>query len=85
MNLQKIRGHIDEVDREILGLLNERMELALRTAKLKGSILDEEREAQVLDQVTRYSRSHNHLVRDDLIKLLFGEIMKESRRIQEAI
>jgi len=83
MNLQKIRGHIDEVDREILGLLNERIELALRTAKLKGSILDEEREAQVLDQVTRYSRNHNHLVQSDLIKSLFGEIMKESRRIQE--
>lgn len=83
MNLQKIRYHIDEIDCEILSLLNERMELALRTVKLKDSIQDKERETQVLDQVTRYSRNYNHLVQSDLIKSLFGEIMKESRRIQE--
>jgi prephenate dehydratase/chorismate mutase len=83
MNLQKIREHIDGLDREILGLLNERMELALRTAKLKAAVQDKEREAQVLDLVGSYAENQNHLVGADFVQSLFGEIIKESRRIQE--
>lgn len=83
MNLQEIREHIDELDREILSLLNERMELARRTGRLKEAVQDEAREARVLDQVGRYADSHHHLLRGDFVKALYGEIMKESRRIQE--
>ena len=83
MNLQEIREHIDELDREILSLLNERMELALRTGRLKEAVQDEAREAQVLEQVGRHANIHNRLLRGDFVKALYGEIMKESRRIQE--
>jgi prephenate dehydratase/chorismate mutase len=83
MNLQKIRDHIDELDREILSHINERMELALRTAKLKEFVADKERETQVLDQVARYTQNQNHLVQGDFVRALYGDIIDESRRIQE--
>lgn len=83
MNLQKIRTLIDEIDGEILGLLNERMELALRTTKLKGAVLDADRERQVLAGVTRRSRDYNPLVPAEAIRSIYGEIIKASRGIQE--
>ncbi len=83
MNLKKIRDSIDELDREILSLINERMELALRTAKLKDVVQDPQRESQVLDQVARYARNQNHLVQDEFVQALYGGIIGESRRIQE--
>lgn len=83
MDLRTIRGRIDAIDREMLSLLAERMELALRTAKLKTTIRDPAREAWVLDQAARYSRIQGHLVEGDFVLSLFGEIIRESRRIQE--
>lgn len=83
MNLRRIRERIDELDREILSLLNERMALALRTGSFKEAVRDEEREAQVLDHVGRYVERHHPLLRGDFARALYGEIMKESRRIQE--
>ncbi len=84
MNLQKIRTLIDEIDGEILGLLNERMELALRTTKLKDAVLDADREKQVLAEVTRRSREYNPLVPTEAIRSIYGEIIKASRGIQES-
>jgi prephenate dehydratase/chorismate mutase len=83
MNLQKIREHIDELDREILSLLNERMELALKTAKLKESVVDKDREGQVLNQVAKYTENQNHLAQSEFVRTLYGGIIGESRRIQE--
>ncbi len=83
MNLQKIRTLIDEIDGEILGLLNERMELALRTAKLKDAVLDAEREKQVLDEVARRSREYNGLIPGDVIRSIYGGIIRASRGLQE--
>ena len=83
MNLQKIRSLIDEIDGEILSLLNERMELALRTTKLKDAVLDAEREKQVLDEVARRSRDYNLLIPAEAIRLIYGEILKVSLGIQE--
>src|SRR4030042_5878315 len=83
MDLQKIRTLIDEIDGEILGPLNERMEIALRTTKLKDAVLDAEREKQVLDEVARRSRDYNPLVPADMIRSIYGEIIKASRSIQE--
>ncbi len=83
MSLQDIRARIDELDREILSLLDQRMELAQRSAKLKRAVRDEEREAQVLDRVGRWAEGHQHLLRRDFVRGLYVEIMKESRRIQE--
>lgn len=83
MDLRKIRDCIDDIDREILSLLDERMALALRTARLKSAVRDGLREARVLEQAERYSRDHNLLVKGDFVHSLFDEIMKESRRLQQ--
>ncbi|HMA53811.1 MAG TPA: chorismate mutase [Acidobacteriota bacterium] len=83
MTLQEIRERIDELDREILGLLDRRMELARRSGKLKAAVRDEEREAQVLDRVGRWAESRHRLLRADFAKALYVVIMGESRRIQE--
>jgi chorismate mutase len=83
MNLQEIRERIDELDREILTLLDERMGLALRSAKLKEAVRDRERESQVLDHVGRWAEARHGALRVDFARAIYGEIMKESRRIQE--
>lgn len=82
-NLHDIRARIDDLDRKILSLLDRRMELAQRSAKLKRTVRDEEREAQVLDRVGRWAEGHQRRLRRDFIRALYVEIMKEGRRIQE--
>ena len=44
MDLKKVRQRIDRIDYEIVKLLNERIELGLRTRKLKPAVEDKERE-----------------------------------------
>jgi chorismate mutase len=41
MDLEKVREHIDHIDREIIKLLNERMELGLRAKSLKKRFMME--------------------------------------------
>lgn len=82
MNLEKIRKKIDHIDHEILKLLNERMELGLRTIKFKDSIYDKERETKILEQLKIHSHGY-HVIQGDFVKKLFTEIMKEIRKIQK--
>jgi prephenate dehydratase/chorismate mutase/prephenate dehydratase len=82
MDLEKVREHIYHIDREIIKLLNERMELGLRAKKFKKAIYDGERESKVLKQLTKYSQSHN-VIREDFVEKLFTEIIRESRKHQK--
>lgn len=82
MNLQKIRKNIDQIDIEILKLLNERIELALRTRKFKEAIHDKDREEQILSQLKVYSNILN-LIQNDFVEKLFKQIMIESRKLQK--
>ncbi len=82
-DLQSIRDHIDHIDRQVLDLLAKRMRLALRAGKLKTVVRDEAREARVLAQAARFSLAHRNLIRARFVRSLFGDIIKESRRIQE--
>jgi prephenate dehydrogenase/chorismate mutase len=84
VDLQEIREGIDDIDRQILSLLHERMELALRTARLKAGVRDRSREADVLEEAERYARSNKLLVSDGFVRGLFDDIIRESRRIQES-
>lgn len=81
MNLDKIRKKIDQIDYEILKLLQERIELALRTKKFKENIQDRERETQILEQLKKYSSILN-LIQGDFVEKLFTEIMNENRKFQ---
>ncbi len=78
-DLAKIRKRIDILDQEIVKMLNERMEAAVRARKLKSSVDDPAREKQVLENVKRHS--HN-LMRPEFSEVLFKEIIDESKRVQ---
>ncbi|MBU0532816.1 prephenate dehydratase [Candidatus Micrarchaeota archaeon] len=80
MDLEKIRKKIDFIDAEIVKLLNERMEFALRTKKLKENIVDAKREEEVFGQIRKYSQG---LIRPEFSGKVFDEIIKESVRLQE--
>jgi len=82
MSLDKIRKKIDQIDYEILKLLQERIELALRTKKFKEDIQDRERETQILEQLKKYSSILN-LIQGDFVEKLFTEIMNENRKFQK--
>jgi prephenate dehydratase/chorismate mutase/prephenate dehydratase len=80
MNLKDVRDKIDALDAKIIKLINERMERAILTRKLKpGGIQDSGREAEVLDKVRRNVRS---LADADFCLRLYQEIMAESKRLQ---
>ncbi len=80
MSIEKIRKKIETIDYEILKLLNERMEFAVKLKKLKTTISDPEREKEVIV----YVRKHSHnLINPNFSEKLFMEIIKESRILQE--
>lgn len=82
MSLEKIRKKIDQIDYEILKLLQDRMEMALRTKKFKEAVYDRERETHILDQLKNYSSILN-LIQGDFVEKLFKEIISETRKFQE--
>ena len=79
MDLIEIRELINQVDYEIVKLLNTRLELALRTKKLKPQIIDIEREKEVIDNVEKIPLQ---LVNKSFSKRLFEMIISECRGIQ---
>jgi len=83
MDLQKIRKRIDRIDNELLGLVAERMELAMRARRFKPEVMDGDREAQVLERAMMYSRASASL-RDEFVERLFVSLMEESRIMQDA-
>jgi len=82
MSLDNLRRKINRIDYGILKLLQERTELALRTKKFKEAIHDREREAQILEQLKKYSSILN-LIQGDFVEKLFTEIIRENRKFQE--
>ena len=80
MDLQEIRRHIDAIDYEIVKLLNRRMEHVLRLKRLKNTVIEPEREQEVLDRVRSCS---TNVVEPDFTEQLYRAVISESRRIQE--
>ncbi len=79
-SVQALRRRIDLLDSRILKLLEERMELGLRARRVKGSVRDEAREAQLLEGIRRQAQG---LSRPEFAEQLFTQIMAESRALQE--
>ncbi len=79
MELTLLREEINRIDREIISLLNERMELALRTTKLKEKITDEKREQCVINTVKTYCHD---LIDDEFASQIFKKIIAESKKLQ---
>lgn len=79
--LAEVRARIDDTDRKLLRLLDQRIELALRAGRLKTAVTDAAREAQVLDKVG--SAAYGLLGRD-FVTALYGAIIEEGKRLQSA-
>lgn len=79
MELKEIRKRIDLLDSELLTLLNRRMELALRTKKMKEHVTDAAREDEVLSAVKRHPHS---LLGPEFSERVYREIIAESKKLQ---
>jgi len=79
MTLEDLRLDIDKIDMKITALLNQRMEKALLTKKLKKNIEDTGREMLVLDKIRRSSHC---LLEPDFAEGLYKTIISETKRIQ---
>ncbi len=81
--LLALRERIDALDRELLGLLNRRMQLALEVGELKkaeGSVVFRpEREAQVIDQLKAVNGGP---LPNDCVAPIWREIMSASRALE---
>jgi len=79
MNLDEIRFNIDRIDFDLMRLLNERMEWAIRTRRHKIEVEDPAREASILKKA---ARGESALIRPEYLIDLFRNIIDESRRRQ---
>ncbi len=84
--LAPLRERIDEIDRRIVELLNERAEIALRIGQVKQqtgrrTVRDARREAEVLERVT--SASAGLFPQPELVAL-YRKLIAATRRVQHA-
>jgi chorismate mutase/prephenate dehydratase len=84
--LAPLRERIDEIDRRIVELLNERAEIALRIGEVKQqtgrrTVRDARREAEVLEHVTNASAG---LFPEPELVALYRKLIAATRRVQHA-
>jgi prephenate dehydratase/chorismate mutase/prephenate dehydratase len=77
--LAELRALIDDTDRKLLRLLDQRIEYALQTARLKAVITDSGREDQVIANVRAAAYG---LLSDDFVTGLYRSIIEEGKRLQ---
>lgn len=81
--IQRWRGEIDAIDRELLELMSRRAQAALQTAACKRAagvpILDRQREREVLARVRAENRGP---LSPDAVERLFTRIIQESRALE---
>jgi len=82
--MQQIRNQIDTIDKKIITLLGKRFKLVPKLAKLKKKeglpIQDKKREVEMLSRLQKEAKKQK--VDPKLVKKLYIEILKESRKIQ---
>lgn len=78
--LKQIRDQIDLLDNELLKLVDQRMQLSLKTKRCKPDVEDKNREMEVLNKVKNFPL---RLIDKDFCEKLFLNIIAESKRIQQ--
>jgi chorismate mutase len=82
--LARIRGQIEAVDRGIIGLISERVELARRVGPLKQAlgmpILDPPREAAIVRRAGELAREAG--LHDEDVRYVFWHLVGLCRRVQ---
>ena len=78
--LTQLRLRIDAIDKQILNLLNQRMETAVRTKKYKKSVKDDLREKAILEKV---GNSGYALLEKNFSQTIYKSIIEHSCKLQE--
>ncbi|MBI4094169.1 chorismate mutase [Candidatus Kaiserbacteria bacterium] len=85
MDLKSLRQKIDECDKELLGVLSERMNFAGQIGNLKDEegapIEDTTRDSEVLSSRASWASSRH--LSTEMVKEIFESILKESKRRQK--
>ena len=83
MNLQELRGKLDEIDQKLIVLYEERMDICKQVAEIKlqtgKRVLDKEREKEKIATVC--ALAHNEFNKTGICEL-FEQIMSMSRKLQ---
>ena len=83
--ISSIRAQIDEIDDELLALINKRGELSLKIRSVKKQtnvpILDEEREAQVIERLVKKNFGP---ISDEQVGQIFQSLMEQMRAIRSS-
>lgn len=86
MDLKQIRAEIDQIDRQLVDLLEQRMNRITEVVQYKKekqlSILDQRREKQVLDKVECLVKDRQYI---KTIQKQFQDIMKRSKEYQSEV
>jgi prephenate dehydratase/chorismate mutase len=77
--LAELRAQIDDTDRKLLRLLDQRIEYALQTARLKPAVTDGGREEEVMSRVRAAAYG---LLSEAFVGGLYRSIIDESKRLQ---
>jgi chorismate mutase len=89
MTMDELRARIDELDRKLVELLNERATCAVRIGHLKRdigmAIYQPEREAEVLRNVQAQTSLAGGPLSPDAISRLFERIIDEGRRLEREL
>lgn len=87
LGVNRMRSHIDLVDREIVRLLARRQDMSIEIGRVKATrglpVRAPERERELLDIIRIEAEIHG--VRPDHVEELFQIVLDESRTIQEAM
>jgi chorismate mutase-like protein len=82
--LARCRERIDEIDRRLVELLNERTSIVEEIGRVKReaklAIYEPKRESQVFDNITAHNRGP---LNTDGVKRIFERIIDEMRRVQK--
>ncbi len=81
-SLQSVRKQIDQLDRQLVRMLNQRARLALRTRRLKQqqgrANVDRRRETQILGRVARMSRGP---LSKGSVQAIYRDIIRANHRL----
>lgn len=84
MEIKDYRNRIDEIDKTIGALLNERLNACMEIGKLKKeadlAVTDSSREEKVLENATASADSEEH---KQAIRGIYNKIFEESKRVQK--
>ncbi len=87
MDIKKIRGRIDNIDRELIKVISKRINLLPKVVKFKEKnnlpIINLKREAEVIGNVRTEAKKLS--VSEDLAEKILKTLIKESHRIEKVI